>query len=48
MVCAYEKIPIPQDEQAIGFEVEDGKYILIEPGELGEAEPELSRLIEIN
>ena len=48
MICAYEKTPVPQDEQARGFEVEDGKYILVDPEELGEADPESSRLIEIH
>lgn len=48
MICAYEKTPVAQDEQARGFEVEDGKYILIDPEELEWADPESSRLIEIH
>ena len=26
MVCAYEHVPVPRDEQVRGFELEDGKY----------------------
>ena len=35
-------------EQVRGFEVEEGTYVLVEPGELEEAEPESSRLIEVH
>ena len=31
MICAYEKVPVPAESQAKGFEVEEGKYILIDP-----------------
>ena len=48
MVCAYENIPVPKEEQAKGFEVEDNKYILIDATELEQTEPESSRLIEIH
>ena len=48
MVCAYEKVPVPAEEQARGFEVEDGKYILVDPEELEKAEPEDSRMIEVH
>jgi DNA end-binding protein Ku len=47
MVCAYEKVPVPKEEQTRGFELEDGKYILIDPVELEPKEPENSRLIEV-
>jgi len=47
MVCAYEKVPVPREEQAKGFELEEGKYILMDPVELEEKEPENSRLIEV-
>jgi DNA end-binding protein Ku len=47
MICAYEKVPVPVTEQAKGFEVEDGKYILIDPAELAQTEPEGSRVIEV-
>ena len=48
MVCAYEKVPVPAEEQVRGFEVEEGKYILVDPKELEEAEPEESRMIEVH
>ncbi|MBP1729849.1 MAG: Ku domain protein [Deltaproteobacteria bacterium] len=48
MVCAYEKVPVPMEEQTRGFELEDGQYILVEPAELEQAEPEESRIIEVH
>jgi DNA end-binding protein Ku len=48
MICAYEKVPVPPAEQAKGFELEDGKYILIDPLELGQTEPESNRMIEVH
>ncbi len=48
MVCAYEKVPVPAAEQVRGFEVEEGTYVLVEPGELEEAEPESNRMIEVH
>jgi len=48
MVCAYEKKPIPVEEQAKGFEVEEGKYIIVDPSELEKTAPESSRTIEVH
>ena len=48
MICAYEKKPAPLEEQAKGFEVEDGKYIIVDPSELEETSPESSRMIEVH
>ena len=48
MICAYEKVPVPREEQAKGFEVEERKYILIDPLELEQTEPESSRIIEVH
>ena len=48
MVCAYEKVPIPPEEQAKGFELEDRKYVLVDPAELAETEPASSRMIEVH
>ena len=48
MVCAYEKKPAPLEEQAKGFEVEDGKYIIVDPSELEQTSPESSRMIEVH
>jgi DNA end-binding protein Ku len=48
MVCAYEKKPVPMEEQAKGFELEDGKYIIVDPSELDQTAPESSRTIEVH
>ncbi len=47
MICAYEKVPVPSAEQAKGFEIEDSKYLLVDPAELAQTEPESSRQIEV-
>ena len=48
MVCAYENVPVPTEEQAKGFELGENKYILIDPMEFEQTEPESSRMIEIH
>jgi len=48
MICAYEKKPVPVEEQVKGFELEDRKYILIDPEELEQTGPEDSRMIEVH
>jgi len=48
MICAYEKKPVPAEEQAKGFEVEEGKYIIVDPEELEQATPENNRMIEVH
>lgn len=48
MLCAYEKQPVPAEEQSRGFEVEEGKYIIIDPEELEQTTPENSRMIEVH
>ena len=48
MVCAYEKVAVPREEQVRGFELEDGKYILVDPEELEQIEPEDSRVIAVH
>jgi DNA end-binding protein Ku len=48
MICAYEKQPVPAEEQSKGFEVEDGKYIIIDQEELEQTAPESSRMIEVH
>jgi DNA end-binding protein Ku len=47
MICAYEKIPVAAEELSKGFEVEEGKYIIIDPKELEETVPEGNRMIEV-
>ncbi len=48
MICALEKKPVPPEAQAKGFEVEEGKYIIVDPEELEQTTPESSRLIEVH
>ncbi|MDP1991593.1 MAG: Ku protein [Syntrophales bacterium] len=48
MVCAYEKVPVPAEEQIRGLELEEGKYLLVDEAELEQAEPEESRMIEVH
>jgi DNA end-binding protein Ku len=48
MVCALEKQPVPAEEQTKGFEVEEGKYIIIDPEELEKTVPEGNRMIEVH
>jgi len=48
MICAYEKQAVPSEEQSKGFEVEDGKYIIVDPEELEQMNPESSRMIEVH
>jgi DNA end-binding protein Ku len=48
MICAYDKKPVPVEEQTKGFEAEKGRFILVDPTELEQLEPEDSRMIEIH
>lgn len=48
MICAYENAPVPAEEQTRGFEVEDRKYILVDPEELEQTGPKDSRMIEVH
>jgi DNA end-binding protein Ku len=48
MICAFDKIPVPAEAQIKGFEVEEGKYIVIDQAELEQTVPESSRLIEVH
>jgi len=48
MICAYEKKPVPAESQIKGFEVEEGKFIIIDPEELEQATPASSRVIEVH
>jgi DNA end-binding protein Ku len=48
MICAYDKRPVPTEEQSKGFEVEEGKYIIVDPDELEQTIPESSRMIEVH
>jgi DNA end-binding protein Ku len=48
MICAYEKKPVPVEQQTRGYEVEEGKYLLVDPEELEQTAPEGSRMIEVH
>lgn len=48
MICAYEKIPVPTEAQIKGFEVEEGKYVVVDPEELEQTTPESSRVIDVH
>jgi DNA end-binding protein Ku len=48
MICAFEKRPVPAEEQSKGFELEEGKYIIVDPEELEQTLAESSRVIEVH
>ncbi|MGD0885256.1 MAG: Ku protein [Thermodesulfovibrionales bacterium] len=48
MICAYENKPVSTEAQSKGFEIEDGKYIIVDPEELEQASPESGRVIEVH
>lgn len=48
MICAYENRPVPAEAQARGFEVEEGKFLIVDPEELEQLSPEGSRQIEVH
>jgi len=48
MICAHEKTAVPLEAQIKGFEVEEGKYVIVDPAELERLVPEGSRLIEVH
>jgi DNA end-binding protein Ku len=47
MVCSLDGTPVPPEEQAKGFELEGGKYVLIDPAELEKVDPQANRAIEV-
>ncbi|HEY5999796.1 MAG TPA: Ku protein [bacterium] len=48
MICSAEDAPVPAAEQVKGFEVEENRYILVDPEELERTAPEGSRAIEVH
>ncbi len=48
MVCAYENEPVPSEEQCKGFEVEEGRYVIVDQEELEQIVPESNRMIEVH
>ena len=47
LICAAEKTVITRDETVKGYEYEKDRYIVIEPQEIKEIEPESSKTMEI-
>jgi len=48
MICSTEGKPVPVEEQVKGFEVEENKYLLVDPDELEQSALESSRTIEVH
>ncbi|HVN25906.1 MAG TPA: Ku protein [Syntrophorhabdales bacterium] len=48
MICTYERTLVPPEDQTRGFQLETGKYILVDPEELEQFAPEQSRMIEVH
>ena len=48
LICALEKRPVPAEEQSKGFEMGEGKYVLLDPEELEQAVPDSDRRIEVH
>src|SRR5512138_2182777 len=48
MICAYENKPVAVAAQTKGFEVEEGKYLIVDPEELEQTISESSRMIEVH
>ena len=48
MFCTHENRAVASDEQAKGYELEKGKYLLLDPKELEQIVPEASRVIEVH
>jgi DNA end-binding protein Ku len=48
MICAAENKPVPAEEQVKGFEVEENRYLLVDPEELEHAALEESRTIAVH
>ncbi|HMD68552.1 MAG TPA: Ku protein [Chitinivibrionales bacterium] len=48
MICKFDGAPVPAEEQAKGFQVDERKYILIDQDELEQTEPESSRIINVH
>ena len=48
MICAFDKAPVPAEEQVKGFPLDGRKYILFDPEEIEGAEPESSRAIDVH
>jgi DNA end-binding protein Ku len=48
MICSFEKKPVTSTEELKGFQVDKRKFILMDPEELEQAEPEKNRTIDVH
>ncbi len=48
MICKFDKSAVPAEDQVKGFQVDERKYILIDPDELEQTESESSRVIDVH
>ena len=48
MICKFDKTPVPAEEQVKGFQVDERKYILMDPEDLEQIEPESGRTIDVH
>jgi DNA end-binding protein Ku len=47
LYCPYDKEVVPRDEIALGYEVAEDKYVLVDPAELKKLQPASSTAMEI-
>src|ERR1700733_10078524 len=47
LYCPHDERVVSRDEIAMGYEVEKGKYVLVEPSELKKIQPRSSTAMEI-
>lgn len=48
MVCSFDKKSVPPEERVKGFQLDERNYVLIDPAELEQLEPQGSRAIEVH
>lgn len=48
MICKFDKSPVPADEQVKGFQVDERKFVIMDPDDLEQIEPESSRVIDVH
>src|SRR5512135_3132112 len=48
MFCTHENRAVASDEQSRGYELEKGKYVILDPQDLDQIVPEAGRRIEVH
>ncbi len=48
MICKYDKAPVPPEEQVKGFQIDERKYVILDPDEIEVLEPQPSRIIDVH